>query len=485
MTKSLSLKWRVGLTTFFLSALLIPSFFSMFSHWHEHESSDKKNNHLASLMSKNQLVVRVINSPFSLVDSDYSKGFNVELVDAFVTSLGLELDIEHIASIDEIQEEVDIIIGVSNAPNSNWVKGPALYTHNLQLVSLHTYQANELEKKSLGILSLSQSIKNQTSAQDILKQDPSNKNYTLDNSDQSHQFKFSTVIAHQDNNSFIPLINLANKESDFALVDSVSAALFRRIEPNLKIIANISENEEFAWFFYSPSADESLLNAFKSFHASNETETLLAKLAEKYFNIISSFDKSQTYYFVQAVEKKLPEFEPLFKQYAGEFDWRLIAAIAYQESHWDPKAKSPTGVRGMMMLTLDTAKYLGVDDRLDTEKSIIGGIEYLRFLLKRIPQTVDEDDKIWFALAAYNMGIGHLWDARELTLQSGGDPDKWHDLKNHLPKLRDENVYPDLKYGYARGDEALIYVENIRRFYTTLLGLDRLEDIESKRIEKS
>ncbi|GAL11362.1 transglycosylase Slt family [Vibrio astriarenae] len=125
--------------------------------------------------------------------------------------------------------------------------------------------------------------------------------------------------------------------------------------------------------------------------------------------------------FIRALDNTLPKWAPLFQKYSGEFDWRLVAALAYQESHWKPHAKSPTGVRGMMMLTLPTAKSVGVSDRLDPEQSIRGGAEYLRRMVARIPDSVTEHEKIWFALASYNVGYGHMMDARRLTRAQGGN----------------------------------------------------------------
>ena len=161
---------------------------------------------------------------------------------------------------------------------------------------------------------------------------------------------------------------------------------------------------------------------------------------------------------------------PLFKKYSDEFDWRLVAALAYQESHWNPKAKSPTGVRGMMMLTLPTAKSVGVTDRLDPEQSVRGGVEYLRRMVSRIPDSIEEHEKIWFALASYNVGYGHMMDARRLTKKQGGNPDAWSDVKDRLPLLRQKKYYSQTRYGFARGDEARNYVENIRRYYQSIIG---------------
>ena len=146
--------------------------------------------------------------------------------------------------------------------------------------------------------------------------------------------------------------------------------------------------------------------------------------------------------------------------------------MSYQESHWNPRAKSFTGVRGMMMLTLATAKELGIVSRLDPEQSIKGGAKYLTNLLKRIPDRITHPDRLWFALAAYNVGMGHLEDARVLTDRQGANPDMWVDVKIRLLQLRQKKYYKTTRYGYARGNEAVAYVDNIRRYYDTLVWLD-------------
>jgi membrane-bound lytic murein transglycosylase F len=146
--------------------------------------------------------------------------------------------------------------------------------------------------------------------------------------------------------------------------------------------------------------------------------------------------------------------------------------MSYQESHWQPKARSVTGVRGMMMLTLRTAKEMGIVSRLDPEQSIRGGAQYIAKLLGRIPDRILHPDRLWFAMAAYNIGLGHLEDARILTEKQGGNPDMWVDVKKHLPLLRQKKYYKATRYGYARGHEAVGYVDNIRRYYDTLVWLD-------------
>ena len=146
----------------------------------------------------------------------------------------------------------------------------------------------------------------------------------------------------------------------------------------------------------------------------------------------------------------------------------LLAAMAYQESHWDPRAVSPTGVRGLMMLTKHTAELVGVDDRNDPRESILGGARYLSRVQNKIPDRIAEPDRLWLSVAAYNLGFGHLEDARIITEIQGGDPDNWQDVRARLPLLEDERWYKRTKRGYAPGSQAVTYVDNIQHYHEIL-----------------
>ena len=174
--------------------------------------------------------------------------------------------------------------------------------------------------------------------------------------------------------------------------------------------------------------------------------------------------------FIRRINQRLPKYMDDFKSAAEEheLDWILLAAQSYQESHWNPRAKSPTGVRGLMMLTLRTARQLGVESRLDPQQSIRGGAKYLAQLQKRIPESVQGEDRLWFALAAYNVGFGHLLDARKLARKLGKNPDFWVEMKEVLPLLSQKKYYKDLKYGYARGSEPVRYVQRVREYQQVL-----------------
>ncbi len=175
--------------------------------------------------------------------------------------------------------------------------------------------------------------------------------------------------------------------------------------------------------------------------------------------------------FTQQIDERLPEFEPLFKEAAllTGWDWRLLVAVAYQESHLNPNARSPTGVRGIMMLTLNTMRELGYESRLDPKQSIEGGARYLEQLRNRLPERITEPDRTWFTLAAYNMGLGHMEDARVLTERQGGNPDRWEDVEARLPLLQQRQYYQSLKFGFGRGEQARTYVANIQQYYQFLI----------------
>jgi membrane-bound lytic murein transglycosylase F len=233
-----------------------------------------------------------------------------------------------------------------------------------------------------------------------------------------------------------------------------------------------TQDEPVSWFV-KQSSNDSLYALMIEFFGQMKQNGTMAQLEEKYFGHIDQFDYVDTRAFLRAVNTTLPQWEALFKQHANGFDWRLLAALSYQESHWNPQAVSPTGVRGMMMLTLPTAESVGVTNRLDPEQSIRGGSEYLRKMIARVPDSVEEHEKVWFALASYNVGFGHLMDARRLTKSQGGNPNTWVDVKQRLPLLGQRKYYTQSRYGYARGDEALNYVEGIRRYYQSIIGYER------------
>ncbi|MGO1245843.1 MAG: membrane-bound lytic murein transglycosylase MltF [Oceanisphaera sp.] len=263
------------------------------------------------------------------------------------------------------------------------------------------------------------------------------------------------------------LRQVAEDKADYALVNDILLARTQRYYPSVEAAFTVGQPQAIAWMLPN-SDDDSLLASMLTFFEQQSSQDTLARLHEKYFGHVQSFDYVDTRTFLQRTESRLPQYQPLFQRYAGELDWRLLAAISYQESHWDPKATSYTGVRGMMMLTEDTAAQVGVTNRLDPEQSIRGGAQYLTSILARLPDAIPQDERIWFALAAYNIVLGHVLDVRRLTLSRQQDPNSWAQVKENLPLLHQPKWYRQTRYGYARGRETKQFVNNIRQYYQSL-----------------
>ncbi len=268
------------------------------------------------------------------------------------------------------------------------------------------------------------------------------------------------------------LMMVLDETISYTIVDSTELKLNRRYHPELAFAFTIGNPQSLSWAL-GKTDDYSLFSKTIEFFGLHKSQGKLAQLKEKYYGHVKHFDYVGARKFRHATQQKLDKYKKLFVEAAGEdLDWRLLAAVSYQESHWRPRAKSPTGVRGMMMLTLNTAKQLGIKNRLDPEQSIMGGAQYLRKIGKRVPAQIAEPDRTWFALAGYNIGWGHVEDARRITRQQGRNPDKWSSVKERLPLLQKKRWYKKTRYGYARGNEPVKYVTNIRRYYDVLIWLD-------------
>ena len=275
------------------------------------------------------------------------------------------------------------------------------------------------------------------------------------------------------------LLRVLEDEIDYTIADSNTLAMNRRYYPEISIGFTVQQEQPLAWAISRKGDDSIFASTIEFFGQVHHDGTLLA-LDDKYYGHVEQFNYVDTRLFIQAVEKKLPKYRHLFEKYGQEMDWRLLAAISYQESHWEPHARSYTGVRGMMMLTLPTAKQMGIKSRLDAEQSVRGGAKYFKRMFDRMPARVPHPDRLWFALASYNVGLGHLNDARAITKKQGGDPDRWVEVKARLPLLKQKKYYKHTRYGYARGDEPVHYVENIRRYYDTLTWMDEKQQEENE-----
>lgn len=263
-----------------------------------------------------------------------------------------------------------------------------------------------------------------------------------------------------------------NDDADVAVIDSNILNVNRRFQPDIGSAFTLTEPQPLAWAF-SKNQDDSLLASAVEFFGILRSHKVIEQLVERFYGHIDKFDYVDNKSFIRAAQDKLPSYLTLFQDSANDIlNWQLLAAISYQESHWEPDAVSPTGVRGLMMLTQNTAKQVKVADRTDPQQSIEGGARYFMRTYNRIPERIAEPDRTWFAMAAYNVGFGHLEDARRLAQQHGDNPDKWLSVQKYLPLLSQKKYYQQTRYGYARGHEPVHYVKNIRRYYEILKWMD-------------
>ncbi|MEO9135132.1 MAG: membrane-bound lytic murein transglycosylase MltF [Casimicrobiaceae bacterium] len=265
------------------------------------------------------------------------------------------------------------------------------------------------------------------------------------------------------------IAQVADGTTSYAVVASSDAAVARNIYLDFDVAFPAGPRREFAWAV-APGYPE-LRHALDAFFARLRKDGTLARLADRYFADTRQVERIDAGVFHDRIRKALPEWRKTFieAQAKSGVEWRLLAAIAYQESQWDPGATSETGVRGLMQLTEDTARSLGVADRLDPKSAAIGAARYLADLEHKLPARIAEPDRTWLALAAFNIGIGHLEDARVLAQRQKLNPDLWSDVRKVLPLLAEPEYYIALKNGYARGGMPVAFVGRVRGYYDILL----------------
>ncbi|MHB1334045.1 MAG: membrane-bound lytic murein transglycosylase MltF, partial [Sulfuriferula sp.] len=270
------------------------------------------------------------------------------------------------------------------------------------------------------------------------------------------------------------LDKLSKSEVDAVIVNSNQFGIAQNLYTNLAVAFDIKHPDQLAWAF-PKNVDPALYAKVQAFFKRIQTDGTLKRLTDRYYGHTDRLENADVAGILARMNDTLPKYLKYFHEAeaATGIDWRLIAAVGYQESHWNPYATSPTGVRGLMMMTGDTADRMGVTDRLDPRQSIVAGAKYLALLIDAMPDRVEEPDKTWMALAAYNQGQGHLEDARVLAQQRKLSPLSWTDIKQTMPLLSRSEYNRHAKHGYCRGGEAVIFVENIRTYYDILVKYQR------------
>lgn len=270
------------------------------------------------------------------------------------------------------------------------------------------------------------------------------------------------------------LVSLVQEQLvDYTLATSQEVALLRRFYPEIRVGFDLTPTRPVAWAFPRDSDDSLYVAAIHFFNRLRATGEL-RQILERHFGHVGKFDYADVRGMLLHIAARLPELRPHFEDAAARtgFDWRLLAAVGYQESRWDPGAVSPTGVRGVMMLTQETARRMGVKRREDPRASIDGGARYLALMRESVPGDIPEPDRTWLALAAYNVGLGHLLDARKITRSQGASPDRWVEVKQRLPLLSKPQWHRKTRHGAARGGEPVDFVDRVRHYHDILVWKD-------------
>jgi len=269
------------------------------------------------------------------------------------------------------------------------------------------------------------------------------------------------------------LIRLSQGQTDYVVAEAHVLDIVRKFYPNVSRAFPLGDPKPLAWMF-PKNADPRLVDQAEEFFLRLIYDGTMRQLLERYYGHAERLNPLDVANFLEQRVRLLPTYAPMFKeaQELTGIDWRLLAALGFQESHWNPLATSPTGVRGLMMLTIDTVDRMGVSDRLDARQNILAGAKYLLELKDTLPLRIREPDRTWLALAAYNIGYGHLEDGRVLAQRRKLDPDLWSDVKSVLPLLSQYEHYSTVRYGFCRGGEAVILTENVRAYHEILLRLE-------------
>ncbi|TLY86852.1 MAG: membrane-bound lytic murein transglycosylase MltF [Gammaproteobacteria bacterium] len=265
-----------------------------------------------------------------------------------------------------------------------------------------------------------------------------------------------------------PVEDVDSGGADYAITDAREFSFAHHLYPNVRVGFALPETRPVQWLVRHGAPD--LLSSVNTFFHDLEASGALARLVQQSSGDTRRFAYVESREFQTHVGDRLPAYRSWFEQAAAQWgtDWRLLAAIGYQESKWDARAESGDGAVGVMMLTADTAHAMGIKDRSNPQQSIFAGARYLAQVRAKFPGRIPEPDRTWLTIAAYNVGFGHLEDARIITQALGKNPDSWTEVRARLPLLAQERWYTRARRGYARGWEPVQYVDRIQRYLRLL-----------------
>jgi len=275
------------------------------------------------------------------------------------------------------------------------------------------------------------------------------------------------IVLHEDTPTEDLIRRVDEKQIPITIADSNIALLNRRYFPRAVIAGTIGEAEEISWAVHPNAA--LLLEQINQFFELIRKTGKFDDIYNRYYTHVNEFDYVDIRRYHRRLKSRLPRYQSIIRNAAEKngFDWRLIAAQVYQESHFDPQARSHAGAYGLMQLTKATAESLGVRNIYDPEENIQAGTAHLRRLYDLFDDPLGKD-RLFFALAAYNIGQGHVRDAQKLAASFNLNQNDWKNISQTLPLLRFRRYYRNATYGYCRGTEPLEYIKRIMIYYDIL-----------------
>lgn len=427
-------------------------------------------------------VATLINPTIYVPDKNQTQGLEFDLVTRFAANLGLGVRFIVAKNIDNAyklvaEDKVDfaaagLVVNLDRERKFRY--GPSYLSVRRQLI----YRQGVDKPKNLqdignATLAVEQGSSNQHWLDERNKQGLLDIPADQDASTMGSQPDDYAIRIKLEESSLGTLEALENGTVDYGIVLSHEAMLGQKLSDKIKVATDLGPPVSFAWAF-SRLADESLLDKARQFFATIRANNELKNLIDRHYAQFEQLDQQLAQQFIEDVDKRISPYLAAFKA-AGEkynIDWRLLAAMAYQESKWDPEARSHMGAYGIMQITAPTAQDIGLIDPSNPVKNIMAAAKYLDQLRAMIPDNAQEPDRTYLAMAAYNIGIGHLTDAIKLTKEQGGDPNRWRDIRERLAQLSNPKIYRKLRNGYARGDETIQYVENIRALHDLMIWVE-------------
>lgn len=422
---------------------------------------------LDKIKKEGVLHVVTYNSPITYFEDRNGKtGFEYQLVKNFAKRLGVKLAIEQVNNIDDVYATVaanPLWLGAASLVKTPAREGQATFsTPYLTIDTVAVYHKQDMRP---------------TRMEDLLGK----QLLVIKDSDKADQLKslkeqYPTLNYQESDSVDVTdlLQQLEEHKVSIALVSSNALAMTQVYYPNVRVGFTLKKNLEVGWIVADNKEDQSFLMEVNKFLDESRQDGLITRLNNRFFGHLDVLGYVGAYSFAQHLQQRLPKYEKYFIKYSNQYnlDWKLLAAIGYQESHWDPNAVSPTGVRGLMMLTQNTATAMGVKNRLEAEQSIMGGAKLFDLLRRSLSDDIKEPDRDFFALAAYNMGQGHLADVQKIAELHNLDPNLWRNVNQMLPLISQKQWYKQVRYGYARGFETKQFVRNVRRYYDILNWLN-------------